>query len=201
MQAIISQRNCTLVISRWCCAMPAAPAAVTVALPRTSLRMFGDTEFVASLVGSAWKPHWTTATLLLRFVESNGAQTVFRVTGDALVVFDKCKLYKTYKMMIGAGSVKRTAGNEVHGVPSDYVVSIQGGVVPVEVATPSTGLGMLYNFRDWNTFHQIPIGVCFDVVGEVVKPLRCETRGGQAIFTLANRNKQVDILVWENETM
>ena len=182
-----------------CLAMPAAPAAaVTVALPRTSLRRIGETEFVASVVGKVRPQKWKLPTLLLRFVESNGAQTVFTVTGDALAVFDRCELYKTYTMLISGTSVKRTTRNEKFGVPSELEVSIRfKGVVPVEVATPSTGLGMIYSFRDWNTFGQIPVGAVVDVVGEVVKPLHREVRGSvvRVVVTLANRNMQQDINV------
>ena len=69
-------RSCFAVVL----AMPAAPAAaVTVALPPTSLRRIGQTEFVASVVGKARPRKWKLPTLLLRFVEANGAQTVFIV--------------------------------------------------------------------------------------------------------------------------
>ena len=192
--------NCAGLFVPQCLAMPAAPAAaVTVALPRTSLRRIGQTEFVASVVGKARPQKWKLPTLLLRFVEANGAQTVFTVTGDALDLFDKvCQLYKTYKMVISAASVKRTSHNEKFGVPSELTVSIgYKGVVPVEVGSPSTGLGMIYNFRDWNTFDQIPVGAVVDVVGQVVKPLHREVRGAvvRVVVTLANRNMQQDINV------
>ena len=200
--------NCAGLFVPQCLAMPAAPAAaVTVALPRTSLRRIGETEFVASVVGKVRPQKWKLPTLLLRFVESNGAQTVFIVTGDALAVFDRCELYKTYKMLISAASVKRDLlkiHNEKFGVPSELQVSIRfKGPVPVEVAPPSTGLGMIYNFRDWNTFEQIPVGAVFDVVGEVVKPLHREVRGSvvRVVLTLANRGMQQDINVWGDDIM
>ena len=185
--------------------MPLAPAvSVTVALPRTSLRRVGETEYVATLIAKARPSRWKVSSLLLRFVEANGAQAVFTVSGDALDGFERCEVYKTYRLVVSAACVKRTNKNEKFGVPSELEVSLRSkATVPVAASSPAGGLGMIYHFRDWNTFDRIPVGESFDLVGEVLTKLHREVRGSvvKVVISLGNRNLRQDINVFGDDIL
>ena len=186
-------------------AMPLAPVvALTGSLPRTSLQRVGETEYVATLIAKARPPRWKVSSLVLRFVEANGAQAVFTVSGDALDGFERCEVYKTYRLVVSAACVKRTNKNEKFGVPSELEVLVRSkATFPVAASSPAVGLGMIYHFRDWDTFDQIPVGECFDLVGEVLQKLHREMRGSvvKVVISLGNRNLRQDINVFGDDVL
>ena len=95
--------------ARFAVVMPVSPLPVSaVHLSRTSLRRVGKVDYVGTLFGKTQPPQWKPSTMLLRFVEANGAHAVFVITGEALALFGKCDIGKTYEMLVYGSCCKNT---------------------------------------------------------------------------------------------
>ena len=58
---------------------------------QSSIKRTGKNNYTAMLVAKAQPTNWNKSTLLLHFVEANGASAVFLTTDDAKKVFEKCE--------------------------------------------------------------------------------------------------------------
>ncbi len=81
----------------------------------SQLKRTGSFDYVAMLVAKS-KPHgWQPETLLLRFVEQNGASSMFTVTGDGIGSFDACELFRIYEMPLNGRCVRSSKGANKYG--------------------------------------------------------------------------------------
>ena len=84
--------------------------------PPTTLKRYGSVEYEAMLVAMAHPPNWSVKTMLLRFAEENGCQTVFVVTGAALESFGSCDLWRIYAVTVPGKCVRQRQGPSKYGV-------------------------------------------------------------------------------------
>jgi len=138
----------------------------------TSLKRVGQSNYNAMLLTIASPPGWSKRTLLLRFTEESGKQTVFVVTGDeAIKGFETCEKGRIYDMVIPGKCVKQSDCTKKYGVANTQEVHLQ---YPCKIQLSKTAWSapMKYNFVDWSSLNQKTPDTFVDLVGRVVdKPI------------------------------
>ena len=95
------------------------------------------------LVGKATPPNWARYTLLLRFLDNDGRDTVFVVSEEALHKFGECELWRAYDMVVPGKCVKRGSSEARYGVRNTLEVHFKFSV-KLEVAKQVWPANMKY---------------------------------------------------------
>ena len=121
---------------------------------------------------SKCKPKWKTKeVMLLRFVEENGADAVFRVTDGAISVFEHCELGRIYDLEVQGKCVHRVEALKLYGVNSNVAVDLKYHS-KIGLSRAAWPLKFRYRPVDWLTLNQLDVDSVVDLVGVVLdKPV------------------------------
>ncbi len=121
---------------------------------------------------SKCKPKWKTKeVMLLRFVEENGADAVFRVTDGAISIFEQCELGRIYDLEVQGKCVHRVEALKLYGVNSNVAVDLQ---YHSKIGLSGAAWPLTFRYRpvDWLTLNQLDVDSVVDLVGVVLdKPV------------------------------
>ena len=156
----------------------------------TSLRRVGSNEYSAMLVASGKPANWSNETLLLRFVEKNGASTPFFLTGEALQQFKKCEQWCIYDITVPGKCVKTSSGVSKYGVNSAYEVVLKLACSKLEKSQKAWTFRFPYTFVEWSNLQQSTDNTYVDIIGQVLeKPvLDANSVLPKKIVLLGNQN-------------
>ena len=118
------------------------------------------------LVGKETPPNRARDTLLLRFLDSDGRDTVFVVSDEALHKFGECELWRAYDMVVPGKCVKRGSSEARYGVRNTLEVHFKKPV-KLEVAKKVWPVKMKYQFIDWEQLNQLEHDQFVDFIGRV----------------------------------
>ena len=118
------------------------------------------------LVGKATPPNWARDTLLLRFLDRDGRDTVFVVSDEALHKFGECELWRAYDLVVPGECVKRGSSEARYGVRNTLEVNFQFPC-KLEVAKKVWPAKMKYQFIDWEQLNQLQHDQFVDLIGRV----------------------------------
>ena len=118
------------------------------------LRRTGTTKYNAMLVAKAVPAGWTVPTLLLRFVDQNGAETFFCLTDDAKKAFDSCEIWRIYDMEVAAKCVRRGDTSRKYGMKSIYEVPMKLSR-PLVLSNIAWPLLIRYDIVEWAILNQL----------------------------------------------
>ena len=160
------------------------------------------TEFVGMLVSKARPTAWKQDTLLLRFLEKNGANAVFQIRGNAIDVFQTWEKSRIYEVSVPPTVVRHATWAPKNGVQAQFEVHL---VFPCPGRVSSTAWPMVYryNFCDWGDLNQLEAGAFVDVIGIAEHPVSLVSSGSSGIrkATLELRNgayRQTIVLLGEH---
>ncbi len=85
----------------------------------SAIKRTGKSKCTGMLV-SKCKPKWATEVTLLRFVEENCADAVFKATEAAIPQFDQCELWRIYDVEVPGKCVRRVEALKKYGVNSNF---------------------------------------------------------------------------------
>ena len=139
----------------------------------STLKRSGVTSYVGMLVVVCEPTGWNTPTLLCRFVEKTGANSVFIITGEAIEQFRALEMFRIYSMTISPKCLKKSEGEKKWGVRSLYDVTVKYQL-KLEVSAEAWPLQMSYNFKQWQELNQCEEGSFIDLVGVVVEDPICD---------------------------
>lgn len=138
----------------------------------SSLKRTGSNKYVAMLVAKTLPANWSPRTLLLRFVEQNGASTCFRVSGDAIPSYDALEKWRIYDMTIAGSCVKTADAKHQVGVSNPLEVRIKFPS-PITLSKASWSFTFPYHFTTMESLNQIENGKFIDIIGCVSEqPIR-----------------------------
>ena len=137
-----------------------------MAATSTSLKRTGTSAYSAIVVAKASPANWGEETLLLRFMEQTGKNTVFVISGAALNDFKSCDVGCTYDMQIPGKCLRQRDSKKKYGVDNAYEVALRFSCT-VSSSTASWPLLFPYSFADWTDLEKMQDDVFFDLCGKV----------------------------------
>ena len=99
----------------------------------TVLRRTGTISYSAMLAVKNKPTNWSTATLLLHFVEQPQASTVFVTTDPARAQIEKCEPFRFYDLVPGK-CVRNCPGEHKYGVQVKYEVTLKFATAKLQLS-------------------------------------------------------------------
>ena len=131
----------------------------------TVLKRVGSNEYTGMLLVKMEFPLWKRTTLLARFMEKNGANTLFTCWGDACKQFAAFEIGRIYDLKIAGKCVKTNEGK--YGVEGPFEVKMNQ---PCKMSVAKEGFPceIPYNFQDFVNLNQMEHGELVDIIGRVM---------------------------------
>jgi len=136
----------------------------------STLKKYGTSTYTGMLVAKDTPSNWSTETLLLRFEEENGINTVFSVTGAAKDLFESCEKRRVYTMDIQGKCVKTSSSQKYYGVDNMQEVRLAYPPKKFSLAKKTWPFRHTYAFEDWEALNQKASDAFVDLVGRVAEP-------------------------------
>ena len=141
--------------------------AMATPINATSLKRFGKNNYNAMIVGKSSPSGWSEETLFVRFVEQNGTNTMFIITGEALNIFKSCEKWLIYDMEIHGKCVRQCPCQEKYGFPNTQVVYLKFPC-KMSLAQVAWPLALEYDCPGWDELNQRQPNTFVDLVGRVL---------------------------------
>ena len=134
----------------------------------TTLRRIGQSSYVGMLLAKASPPGWAKSTLLLRFAEENGINTVFVLTDAACDKFASCEVWRIYAMEVPGKCVKTVDSGRKDGVPNIQEVRMQ---FPCQISLSKVAwpIPLRYDCMNWSSLNQLEVDTFIDLIGRVIE--------------------------------
>ena len=130
----------------------------------TSLRKGKNNQFQGMLIVKAHRTDYDTPTLLLRWLEQNGASVAFFVTGEARDLFLHMETMCIYEGEVRGTCVQNAHKSVRYGVSSNVEVNLKY-VTNFTLSKHAWPLKHAYAFQDWEGLNQQKDGVLIDFIG------------------------------------
>ena len=131
----------------------------------TALKRVGNNEYYGMLLVKMEFPLWTKPALLARFMEKNGANTLFTCWGDAFKQFVTFEKGRIYHLKIPGKCVKMN--EEKYGVEGPFEVKMNQPCKMI-VAKEAFPCEIPYNFQQFVNLNQMQEGDTVDIIGRVM---------------------------------
>jgi hypothetical protein len=137
-------------------------------MANTAFKRVGMNKVSAMLVAKDSPTGWNDETLLCRFMESNGAETAFILTQEALTAFQNCEIGRIYDLEINGSCVKPYQGMSKFGVPACQEIRARLHC-KIQLSKSAWPAKPQYNFIEWETLNQKQNGDFVDILGRVTE--------------------------------
>ena len=127
------------------------------------------------------QPEWRTPTLLVRFVNATGVETLFILTGPAREQFQGLEATRIYNMGIKGTCVRNNVRGRKYGITGPYDVHMQYPCT-LALAKKAWPLKLDVDCKDFADLQQCSDGEFVDLVGRVLSCLGAEPTGPSSLM-------------------